>query len=74
LAGAPNGSVGAVSPQGKIMFAPAGKHLDVREVESFKNAEGAKGNDVQEVLPGIFVVIPGKSSATGTSPTQGAKP
>ena len=74
VAGAPTGSVAHAAPQGKIMFAHAGKQLDPREVENFKNSEGAKGNEVQEVLPGIFVVTPGGKSAPGAAPAQGAKP
>jgi len=74
VTGAPAGSVAQTTSQGKIMFAHAGKHLDPREVESFKNAEGAKGNEVQEVLPGVFVVTPAGKSAPGTPPAQGAKP
>ena len=78
VAGAPSGSVANAYPQGKLMFAPAGKHLDPREVESFKNAEIAKGNEVLEVLPGTFIVVPAGTKGQGTGaaapPAQGAKP
>ena len=70
VTGAPSGSVGTISAQGKLVFAPAGKQLDPREVESFKNAEAAKGNEVREVLPGTFVVIPGSAKGTGSRPAE----
>jgi len=76
VTGAPSGSVATASPQGKLIFAPAGKQLDPREVEHFKNAEVAKGNEVQEVLPGVFVVQPTgtKAPAAGMSPSPERKP
>jgi hypothetical protein len=59
--------------------APAGAKLDPKEVESFKNLEKAKGNEVRELLPGTFVVTPRSAkpeSSTGGSgrSAQGAKP
>jgi len=83
VSGAPSGTVGIVSPQGKFVVAPAGKKLDPREVESFKNLEQAKGNEVREVLPGTFVVVPGAGNkaalepgapAAAPSPRTGAAP
>ncbi len=68
VTGAPSGSAGTTTIQGKLVFAPAGKQLDPREVENFKNAEIAKGNEVREVLPGTFVVIPGGAKASGSPP------
>ncbi|MCX5732498.1 MAG: hypothetical protein NTY18_14380, partial [Deltaproteobacteria bacterium] len=79
IAGAPSGTVGTVTPQGKVVVAPAGAKLDPKEVESFKNLERAKGNEVRELLPGTFVVTPRSAkpeSSTGGSgrSAQGAKP
>jgi len=78
VTGAPSGSVGATYPQGKLVFAPAGKQLDSREVESFKNTEMAKGNEFIEVLPGMYAVTPGGAKGQGSAatapPRQGAKP
>jgi hypothetical protein len=79
ISGAPSGTVGAVTPQGKVVVAPAGVTLDPKEVENFRNLEKAKGNEVREVSPGTFIVTPERprsNSATGSSgtPPQGAKP
>jgi hypothetical protein len=79
VSGAPSGTVGTVTPQGKVVAAPAGVKLDPKEVENFKNLEKAKGNDVREVLPGTFVVTPesarqGKPPDRAGAPQQGAKP
>ncbi|HVP68991.1 MAG TPA: hypothetical protein VMT17_17200 [Anaeromyxobacteraceae bacterium] len=75
VTGAPTGSLATASPQGKLVFSPPGKQLDPREVEQFKNGELAKGNEVQEVLPGVFVVHPpGTKSAGGAQPAQEKKP
>jgi hypothetical protein len=79
ISGAPSGTVGSVSGQGKVVMAPAGVKLDPKEVENFKSLERAKGNQVREILPGTFVVKP-ESAASGTQPepgrgsSQGAKP
>jgi hypothetical protein len=79
ISGAPSGTVGAVTPKGKVVVAPSGVKLDPKEVEDFKNLERAKGNEVREISPGTFIVSPdggraktpaGSSGAT----TQGAKP
>lgn len=79
ISGAPSGTVGTVTPRGKVLVAPAGVKLDPGEVEAFKNLERAKGNEVRELLPGTFVVTPrtdGPKSSTGGGgePAQGAKP
>jgi len=79
ISGAPSGTVGTVTPQGKVIVAPAGAILDPKEVENFKNLEKAKGNDVREVVPGTFVVTPenvrpGNKPGAGGASTQGAKP
>ena len=79
ISGAPSGTVGAVTPQGKVVVAPAGAHLDPKEVESFKNLERAKGNEVREISPGTFIVSPERARSTpsagsGGASTQGAKP
>jgi hypothetical protein len=79
VSGAPAGTVGVVSPQGKVVVAPAGTRLDPKEVENFKNLERAKGNEVREIVPGTFVVTP-ESARQETPPgpggtsSQGAKP
>ena len=79
VSGAPAGTVGVVSPQGKVVVAPAGTRLDPKEVENFKNLERAKGNEVRELVPGTFVVTP-ESARQETPPgpggtsSQGAKP
>jgi hypothetical protein len=79
ISGAPSGTVGTVTPHGKVVVAPSGVKLDPKEVENFKNLEKAKGNEVREISPGTFIVSPeggrarapaGSSGAT----TQGAKP
>ena len=79
VTGAPSGTVGSVTPQGKVIVAPAGTKLDPKEVENFRNLEKAKGNDVREVLPGTFIVSPesakpGNHPGGGGASTQGAKP
>ena len=79
ISGAPSGTVGSVTPQGKVIVAPAGVKLDPKEVENFKNLEKAKGNDVREVLPGTFIVSPESArprsaAGSGGASTQGAKP
>jgi len=79
IPGAPSGTVGTVTPQGKVIVAPAGAKLDPKEVESFKILEKAKGNDVRELVPGTFVVTPRSTkpdAATGGGgdSAQGAKP
>jgi hypothetical protein len=79
IPGAPSGTVGTVTPQGKVIVAPAGAKLDPKEVESFKILEKAKGNDVRELVPGTFVVTPRSTkpdAATGEGgdSAQGAKP
>jgi hypothetical protein len=79
ISGAPSGTVGTVTPQGKIVVAPSGVKLDPKEVENFKNLERAKGNEVREISPGTFIVSPegGRSRApAGSSGTtmEGAKP
>ena len=79
ISGAPSGTVGTMTPRGKVVVAPAGVKLDPKELETFKNLEKAKGNEVREVLPGTFVVSPegakqaNRSGDVGPS-TQGAKP
>jgi hypothetical protein len=68
-----------VTPQGKVVVAPAGTRLDPKEVENFKNLERAKGNEVRELMPGTYVITP-ESAKQGTPPSpggtssQGAKP
>jgi hypothetical protein len=79
ITGAPSGTVGAVTPQGKVIVLPAGTRADPKEIENFKNLEKAKGNTVREIVPGTFVVSPesarpGEKPATGGAATQGAKP
>jgi hypothetical protein len=82
VSGAPVGTVGSVTPQGKVVVAPPGTVLDPREIENFKNLEKAKGNEVREVVPGTFVVTPenarpGQRPGTGGAASeapQGAKP
>ena len=82
VSGAPVGTVGSVTPQGKVVVAPPGTVLDPKEIENFKNLEKAKGNEVREVVPGTFVVTPenarssqrpGTGGAASAAP-QGAKP
>jgi hypothetical protein len=68
IRGAPTGTVGVVQPGAKILVAPAGQKLDPREVEAFKNQEQAKGNEVREVLPGTFVVVPPSAPPAGGQP------
>ena len=79
ITGAPSGTVGAVTPQGKVIVLPAGTRADPKEIENFKNLEKAKGNAVREIVPGTFVVSPesarpGEKPAAGGAATQGAKP
>jgi hypothetical protein len=79
VTGAPSGTVGTVTPRGKIVVTPAGVALDPKEVETFKNLEKAKGNEVREVAPGTFIVTPegarpGDPPGGGGASTQGAKP
>ena len=79
ISGAPSGTVGTVTPQGKVVVAPPGARLDPKEVENFKNLEKAKGNDVREISPGTFVVTPDRTSGPvdrigAGQPQQGAKP
>ena len=79
VSGAPSGTVGAVTPQGKVVVAPAGSRLDPKEVENFKALERAKGNEVREISPGTFIVSPERarpppSAGSGGAPTQGANP
>jgi hypothetical protein len=72
VAGAPAGTVGSVTPKGKLVLAPPGTSLDPREVENFKNLERAKGNEVREVAPRTFVVTPAAPATQQRE--QGAKP
>ena len=58
VTGAPLGSVGASAGKAKVVVTPAGQAVDRREVETFRNLERAKGNEVQEISPGTFVVRP----------------
>jgi len=79
ISGAPSGTVGSVTPQGKILVTPAGVKLDPKEVENFKNLEKAKGNDVREISPGTFIVSPETArpkaaGGSGGASTQGARP
>jgi hypothetical protein len=79
ISGAPSGTVGSVTPQGKVVVAPSGVKLDPKEVENFKNLERAKGNVVREISPGTFIVSPegGRAKApagANGATTQGAKP
>jgi hypothetical protein len=79
ISGAPSGTVGSVTPQGKVLVTPAGVKLDPKEVENFKNLEKAKGNDVREISPGTFIVSPESArpkaaAGSGGASTQGAKP
>jgi hypothetical protein len=79
IPGAPTGTVGALTPQGKVLVTPAGVKLDPKEVENFKNLERAKGNEVREISPGTFIVSSGgprpkAPAGPGGEPTQGAKP
>jgi len=79
VSGAPAGTIGTVTPQGKVVAAPAGVKLDPKEVENFKNLERAKGNEVREILPGTFVVTPdsarqGKPPDRAGAAPQGEKP
>jgi len=79
ISGAPSGTVGSVTPQGKILVTPAGVKLDAKEVENFKNLEKAKGNEVREISPGTFIVSPESArpkaaAGSGGESTQGVKP
>jgi hypothetical protein len=78
IAGAPSGTVGTVTPRGKVVVAPAGVTLNPVEVENFKNLEKAKGNEVREISPGTFIVSPKRApsdaaAGPGTATPQGAK-
>ena len=74
VSGAPAGTVGTVTPQGKVVVAPPGTMLDPKEIENFKNLEKAKGNEVREVVPGTFVVTPENARSSQRPGTGGATP
>jgi hypothetical protein len=79
ISGAPSGTAGTVTPQGKVLVVPPGTRADPKELENFKNLEKAKGNVVRELVPGTFVVMPenarpAPTPATGGAAAQGAKP
>jgi hypothetical protein len=84
VAGAPAGTVGAVTPRGKVVITPGGVTLDPREVENFKNLERAKGNEVKQLGPQTFIVVPAEPAPQAPAPQpqvqpppapqQGAKP
>jgi hypothetical protein len=79
ISGAPPGTVGTMTPQGKVVVVPPGAKVDPKAMENFKNLERAKGNEVREVSPGTFVVTPehartGSGQGAGGAATQGAKP
>jgi hypothetical protein len=79
VSGAPSGTAGTLTPQGKVVVVPPGTRADPKEIENFKNLEKAKGNTVRELVPGTFVVTPENARpvqkpATGGAATQGAKP
>ncbi len=79
ITGAPSGTVGTVTPQGKVVVVPSGTRMDPKDMENFKNLEKAKGNEVREVSPGTFIVTPQKDRSLaapgpGTAVPQGAKP
>ncbi len=79
ITGAPAGTVGTVTPQGKVVVVPPGTKVDPKAMESFRNLEKAKGNEVREIAPGTFVVTPesarpGQGPGTGSEAPKGAKP
>jgi hypothetical protein len=61
LAGAPAGTMGTERGGSKILVAEPGKVIDPAEVESFRRLEEAKGNTVEEVAPGMWVVRRGRA-------------
>jgi hypothetical protein len=71
VAGAPAGTVGTLTPQGKVLVVPAGTKVDPKELEAFRNLERAKGNEVHEVAPGTFVVRPAGNSAGAPAKPDG---
>jgi hypothetical protein len=79
ISGAPPGTVGTMTPQGKVVVVPPGTKVDPKAMENFRNLERAKGNEVREISPGTFVVTPehsrtGSGQGAGGAATQGAKP
>jgi hypothetical protein len=72
--GAPSATVGVVTPQGKVLAAPAGAVVDARELEIFRSLERAKGNEVREILPGTFVVAPAAPPGVGPPAPAPAAP
>jgi hypothetical protein len=69
VTGAPVGASAVVAPGRKLVVLPAGPRPDPAEVESFKNLERAKGNEVVEIMPGTFEVRP-----AGSAPPSAARP
>jgi len=73
LSGAPSTTSALVMPGAKMVAAPPGHRPDPQEVERFKAQEQAKGNEVKEVLPGTFVVVPaGRAAAASPQATPPA--
>jgi hypothetical protein len=70
LAGAPAGTIGTDHGDSKVLAALPGQTLDPAEVERFRALEEAKGNRVEEVSPGVFVVRAGPRKA----PAPGGRP
>jgi len=71
--GAPAGTVGTVTPRGKVVVTPGGVTLDPREVENFKNLEHAKGNEVKQLGPQTFLVVPADQKAGAPPPPPPAQ-
>ena len=75
LSGAPSATSALVVPGAKMVAAPPGQRPDPQEVERFKAQEQAKGNEVKEVLPGTFVVVPaGRTAALPPAARQATPP
>jgi hypothetical protein len=76
LSSAPSGTAALVLPSSKMVAAPPGQRPDPQEVERFKAQEQAKGNEVKEVLPGTYVVVPAAhaSGAPPAPPPPGGNP
>jgi hypothetical protein len=65
----PGAPLGAIAPQAdgpdvpglpKMLHAPGAEAFDPGELKAFSAQEQQKGNTVQEIAPGVIVVVPGQ--------------
>ena len=64
--GAPAGTMAVQNGKSYFLVALPGKAVNPAELETYKLREARRGNSVQEVAPGTWIIEPAKAGGGGT--------